>query len=307
MDLVLGKIPPLLKKTIEQLMLIYNSNKNAILQNLALLNNTFNAWTTDIFPISLSPLQALLNTIIKLNESGNDTSIYILALMKGEFENLFSTIKSKTGLTSSQVNDLRKELAVGFSNNLQQIARTVNNTNFIQFTHNSFKTVDSMEKSSSAQLNYLEIINRKTLNKDELSLIIRENSLFISNFIQDNVITLLKNIPSLDFMQQFLSQLTTYPNLNQFMYQINPLLDSIRIPIMNCFDQNAAIDANHQNVMLQFKTNFTNLFDLINRHAEVELTQFNDNQIILKQINKNSVKESSMLKPQENIITTITS
>jgi hypothetical protein len=91
------------------------------------------------------------------------------------------------------------------------------------------------------------------------------------------------------------------------MEQINPLLDSIPAQIMNCFDQNAAIDANHQNVMIQFKTNFTNLFDLINLHAETESNQLNDNQIVLKQIENTGAKESSLLKSQENIITTITS
>jgi hypothetical protein len=119
--------------------------------------------------------------------------------------------------------------------------------------------------------------------------------------------TLLKNIPSLDFMQQFLSQLTAYPDLNQFMEQINPLLDSIRTQIMNCFNQNAAIDPNHQNILIQFKTNFTNLFELINLHAETESNQLNDNQIILIQIDNTNAKESSLLKSQENIITTITS
>jgi hypothetical protein len=197
--------------------LIHNFNSDAILQNLSLLNKTFNTWTTDIFPLSFPPLLKLLNTIINLNESGNDTNINILALMKGEFENLFSTIKTKTGLTSSQVNDLRKELEVRFSNMLQQTTRTVYSTDFIQFTNNSLKIMNSIEKSSSTQLNLLEIVNGKILNKNELSIIIRENSLFISSFIQDNVITLLKNIPSLDFMQQFLSRLTAYPNLSQFM------------------------------------------------------------------------------------------
>jgi hypothetical protein len=142
-NLIIEKIPLLFKETTDQLMPMYNFNTDAfgkildqnisstILQNLSLLNNTFNTWTTDIFPLSFSPLQELLNTIIKLNESGNGTNVSILALMEGEFENLFSTIKSKTGLTSSHVMDLRKDLEIWFSNTLKQISQTVDNSDFI--------------------------------------------------------------------------------------------------------------------------------------------------------------------------------
>jgi hypothetical protein len=93
------------------------------------------------------------------------------------------------------------------------------------------------------------------LTEDTFSDIIFTSSKQFSKFIQENVISLLKDIPSL-------------PNIDQFIDQINPLLSSIRAQILNCSNQNTTLSSDNNNIITFIKSNLNDLFVLIDLHIK---------------------------------------
>jgi hypothetical protein len=79
------------------------------------------------------------------------------------------------------------------------------------------------------------------LTEDSFSDIICKNPDQLSMFIKEKVISLLKDIHALDFMNRFLLQITSSPSIEQFIEQIYPLLSSMPTQILNCFNKSTTL------------------------------------------------------------------